>query len=152
MYSLQRAQGSLLAGTVWDWHWTLSPTRLYSRLIARFDETQSEPIIRVKFMNDSVSRRLSLAIIVAAAALATPALAIDCVRGYQRVQGNLIATPYCQDQSLAQVAREYGIPATASKIRNNPNYKKEVCRTVFNDIRIQTTCLNAGVPEGRGFR
>jgi len=89
-------------------------------------------------MNDSVSRRLSLAIIVAAAALATPALAIDCVRGYQRVQGNLIATPYCQDQYLAQVAR--------------PNYKKEVCRTVFNDIRIQTTCLNAGVPEGRGFR
>lgn len=89
--------------------------------------------------------RLAPAIVVII--FATPASAIDCVRGFQRVQGNLIATPYCQDQYLAQVAREYSIRASASKIRNNPNYKKEVCRTVFNDIRVQTTCLNAGVPE-----
>jgi hypothetical protein len=103
-------------------------------------------------MTGSIKLGLRFALTVAAIIVGTSASAIDCVRGYQRVQGNLIATPYCQDQYLAQVAREYGIPATASKIRNNPNYKKEVCRTVFNDIRIQTTCLNAGVPEGRGFR
>lgn len=90
-----------------------------------------------------------LATAVAATIIATPASAIKCVKGYQRVQGNLLATPYCQDQYLAQVAREYGIRASASKIRNNPNFKKEVCRTVFTDIRVQTTCLNAGVPEGR---
>ena len=81
------------------------------------------------------------------------AAGIKCERGYQRVQGNLIATPYCQDAYLAQVAREYGLNASAKKIRNDPNYKKEVCRTVFSDIRVQTTCLNAGVPErpGGGF-
>jgi hypothetical protein len=89
---------------------------------------------------------------IAAILAATPASAIDCVRGYQRVQGNLIATPYCQDQQLAQVAREFGIPASAAKIRNNPNYKKEVCRTVASDIRVQLTCENAGVPEGRRGR
>ncbi len=89
---------------------------------------------------------------IAAIIVATPASAIDCVRGYQRIQGNLIATPYCQDQQLAQVARGYGIRASAAKIRNNPNYKKEVCRTVFNDIRVQITCMNAGVPEYRGGR
>ena len=90
-----------------------------------------------------------LATTVSATIIATPASAIKCVKGYQRVQGNLLATPYCQDQYLAQVAREYGIRASASKIRNNPNFKKEVCRTVFTDIRVQMTCLNAGVPEGR---
>jgi hypothetical protein len=84
----------------------------------------------------------------AAAALAAPAAAaIKCEKGFQRVQGNLIATPYCQDQYLAQVARQYGFKASAAKIRNNPNYKKELCRFVFNDIRVQETCLNAGVPE-----
>jgi hypothetical protein len=89
------------------------------------------------------------------AALSTPAAAgIKCKKGFQRVEGNLIATPYCQDQYLAQVAREYGFRASARRIRNDPNYKKEICRFVFNDIRVQTTCLNAGVPEyfgGGGF-
>lgn len=94
---------------------------------------------------------LSGAVIVAAFALATPAAAVKCDKGYQKVQGNLIATPYCQDQYLAQVARQYGLNASASKIRNNPNYKKEICRTVFSDIRVQETCLDAGVPEGYGF-
>lgn len=99
----------------------------------------------------SIELRLRFAITVAAIIVATPAIAIDCVRGFQRVQENLIATPYCKDQYLTQVAREYGIPATFSKIRNNPNYKKEVCRTVWTDIRVQLTCLQAGVPEGRRF-
>jgi hypothetical protein len=90
------------------------------------------------------------ALVLAAAGLATPAAAIKCVKGYQKVQGNLLSTPYCQDQYLAQVARQYGLRASASKIRNNPNYKKEICRTVFTDIRVQETCLNAGVPEAYG--
>ena len=81
--------------------------------------------------------------------MATPADAIDCDRGFQRVNGQFIATPYCQDEYLAQVAREYGLRATASQLRNNPNFKKEICRTVFTDIRVDVTCLQAGVPESR---
>ena len=87
---------------------------------------------------------------IVAAALATRAYAIDCSQGFQRVQGQLIATPYCQDEYLAQVARQYGLKASAAQLRNNPNFKKEVCRTVFSDIRVQTTCLDAGVPENFG--
>lgn len=87
--------------------------------------------------------------------LALPAAAfaggITCERGYQRVQGNLIATPYCQDQYLAEVARQYGFKASAKRIRSDPNYKKEICRYVFSDIRVQETCLSAGVPERPGF-
>jgi hypothetical protein len=103
-------------------------------------------------MSKSIRVCLRFTPAIAAIIVATPASAIDCVRGYQRVQGNLIATPYCQDQQLAQVAREYGIRASAAKIRNKPNYKKEICRTVWTDNRVQTTCLNAGVPERGGAR
>jgi hypothetical protein len=81
--------------------------------------------------------------------LATPAHAIDCIRGLQSVNGQSISTPYCQDAYLAEIAREYGLKASAAQIRNDPNFKKEICRTVFTDIRVQTTCEQAGVPERR---
>jgi len=87
--------------------------------------------------------------LVAAVAMAGPAAAITCRNGTQNVQGSWIATPYCQDLLLAQVARESGFPASAEKIRNNPNYKKELCRSVFTDIRVTDTCLSAGIPEYR---
>ena len=61
----------------------------------------------------------------------------------------MIYTPYCQDEYLAEVAREFGFKASAAKICNNPNFKKEICRFVFEDIRVQITCLQAGVPEYR---
>jgi hypothetical protein len=83
--------------------------------------------------------------------LAIPASAIECVRGFQRVQGNLIATPYCQDDLLAHVASEYGMHAGAANIRNNPNYKKEVCLLVGQDIRVQEHCQEV-LPQGRGVR
>lgn len=98
-------------------------------------------------------RNMSLALSAVVLLLSLPSAAwarIQCERGFQRVQGNLIATPYCQDEYLAQVAREYGFKASAARIRNDPNYKKEICRFVFSDIRVQTTCLNAGVPAKSG--
>ena len=111
-------------------------------------QNHSEPIVGGRFMARSIRLRLSFAIVVVAAFLAAPAsAAIKCKRGNQFVGGQWIATPYCQDQQLAQVAREYGIPASAAKIRNNPNFKMEVCRTVFNDIRVKITCEKAGIPK-----
>ena len=88
--------------------------------------------------------------LVAGAALASPAAAINCRNGAQLVQGNWLATPYCQDQYLAEVATERGFKTSASAIRNNPNHKKELCRFMFSDIRVQGTCLDAGVPEYNG--
>jgi hypothetical protein len=88
--------------------------------------------------------------LVAAATLASPAAAITCRDGAQLVQGNWLPTPYCQDQYLAQVATERGFKTSAAAIRNNPNHKKEICRFMFSDIRVQGTCLDAGVPEYQG--
>ena len=81
----------------------------------------------------------------------SPAHAIDCVEEYQRVSGNLIATPYCQDGYLARVAADFGMKASADKIRNNPSYKREVCRLVGHDIRVQSICNNE-IPRGRSGR
>jgi hypothetical protein len=80
-----------------------------------------------------------------------PAAAIECRDGYQRISGNDIATPYCQDEYLAVVARRYGMKASGEKIRNNPNYKREVCRLVGQDIRVQTTCIDE-LPSSRSGR
>jgi hypothetical protein len=80
--------------------------------------------------------------------IGAPALAeIKCQDGSQLVQGNWLATPYCQDKLLAQVANARGFKTTFAAIRNNPNHKKEICRFLYTDIRVQMTCLDAGVPE-----
>lgn len=94
---------------------------------------------------------LSLTIALSAVALAAsgPAYAINCEQGYQRVQGNLIATPFCQDEYLARVARDFGLKASGERIRNNPSYKREVCRLVGRDIRVQTACVDEQ-STGRG--
>jgi hypothetical protein len=66
---------------------------------------------------------------------------IECRKGTQRVQGEWLVTPYCQDAYLAEVAREYGLKASAAAIRNNPNFKREVCLIVGHDIRVQQTSI-----------
>jgi hypothetical protein len=81
------------------------------------------------------------------AAVPSAAGPIQCERGFQRIKGDLLLTPYCQDDYLAEVARQYGFSASAQRIRSDPLYKKGLCRYVFNDIRVQETCLSAGVPE-----
>ena len=65
-------------------------------------------------------------------AAATPAsAAIKCQDGNQLIQGNWMATPYCQDALLAQVANARGFKTSFAAIRNNPNHKKELCRFLF---------------------
>jgi len=99
-------------------------------------------------MTTPTALRLSCAAVFAAAVFVAPAsAAINCKRGNQLVSGQWIATPYCQDQYLAEVARKSGFKASAAKIRNNPNYKKNLCQYMYSDIRVQQTCLDAGVPQ-----
>jgi hypothetical protein len=83
--------------------------------------------------------------------VAGPALAIECNKGYQRVQGQDLATPYCQDNYLAEVARSFGVRTSAEAIRNNPSTKREVCRLVGRDIRVQSNCASVD-GSGRGGR
>ena len=74
--------------------------------------------------------------------------AIKCVRGYQIVKGiGPIATPYCQDNLVAQVAREHGIKVTDREIRLNPNTKNDVCIVIGSDIRVTQAC-SGYTPDG----
>ena len=88
----------------------------------------------------------------AAAAIAAPAEArIVCKDGYQASGGQYIATPYCQDELVAQVARQYGMRVSSAEVRNNPNTKRNVCQFVGRDIRIYQACIDANSAGRRGF-
>lgn len=83
-------------------------------------------------------------------AAAIPAEAkIQCSKGYQNVAGSMIATPYCQDNYVGAVAREYGLKVSDAAIRENPNLKRHVCQLVGRDIRIYQTCIDANAVGGR---
>lgn len=89
-----------------------------------------------------------------AAALAMIALApanagIVCKDDYQKVGGSYISTPFCRDNYLARVARQYGVKVSNIAIRENPNLKKEVCRLVGRDIRVQGACDPEDTGRGR---
>ena len=68
---------------------------------------------------------------------------IKCSGEYQVIRGQgQIATPYCEDQYLARVARGYGIRVSASAIRQSPSRKEEVCRVIGHDGRVASICHN----------
>jgi len=101
-----------------------------------------------KWRNFLTNLSVTLALL---AVTATQAQAIECKDGYQRVRGDQLATPYCQDAYLAEVASTYGMKASAAKIRNNPNFKREICRFIGHDIRVQSNCQQE-LPSGRSGR
>lgn len=86
-----------------------------------------------------------------AAAWAPAEAKIDCRDGYQRVAGAWLSTPYCRDLQVAEVAREYGMKASAVEIRNNPHYKRDVCRIVGQDIRVKQACEEVLPDDSGGF-
>ncbi len=65
---------------------------------------------------------------------------IVCHDGFQVVNGREISTPYCNDNYLAAVARQYGVKATDAGVRNNPSLKDQICRLAGSDIRIKSYC------------
>lgn len=85
------------------------------------------------------------------AAVAPAEARIACRQGFQIVNGSPIATPYCQDELVAQVAREHGMKVSAYAIRENPNFKRNVCQFVGRDIRIYQACIDANSVGRRGF-
>lgn len=103
-------------------------------------------------MSEHVYKALMPAIaLVAIAGVSTPAAAkIKCIGPFQVVRGvGEIATPYCEDNYLAKVARDYGVRVSASAIRNSPGKKDEVCRLVGHDHRVRNSCSGSR-PEDHG--
>jgi hypothetical protein len=73
---------------------------------------------------------------------------IRCDGNYQIINGQPHATPYCQDEHLAQVARSYGLSVSGSAMRNSPSEKQRVCQFLGSDIRVREACQGYG-PDGR---
>lgn len=99
---------------------------------------------------------LRIPIIAAVAAFvaigAAPAEAkIRCHEGFQNVSGAQLATPYCQDLYVAQVARTYGIKVSDEAVRNNPSVKRNVCQMIGRDNRVHIACVDANSVGRRGF-
>jgi hypothetical protein len=90
------------------------------------------------------SRRVVATATITAGVLAplAPATAIECRNGYQRVAGNEIATPYCQDEYLAVVARDFGIKTTGAEVRRDWGRKREICRLIGQDNRVRGACAS----------
>lgn len=74
---------------------------------------------------------------------------IVCHKTVQKSSGQWIVTPYCQDQYLAKVARDYGIRVSAETVRQNPNRKQHICRLVGQDIRVRDICRSVNPYGGR---
>jgi hypothetical protein len=67
--------------------------------------------------------------------------AIKCQNQYQVIAGTgLVPTPYCEDNYLAAVAREYGIGVSGRAIRASYNLKRSVCYRVGHDHRLNNIC------------
>ncbi len=93
--------------------------------------------------------QIILSTIAIAGMATTPASAkIRCNGPYQIVQGNELATPYCGDNYLAQVARGYGSSVSARAIRQNPSKKEEICNWIGHDTRVQDICAGFRNDEG----
>jgi len=72
---------------------------------------------------------------------AAPAEArIVCHDGYQQNSGGEVQTPYCQEEYLAQVAREHGMKVSGAQLRASYGLEREACQLSLNDIRVAEFC------------
>ncbi|MGH6865528.1 MAG: hypothetical protein ACREDO_05005 [Methyloceanibacter sp.] len=74
---------------------------------------------------------------------------IQCKGNFQVTKYGLIATPYCEEEQIAIVARSYGWKVTGSEVRNNPLKKVEICQILGSDVRLKGSCAGYA-PENFG--
>jgi hypothetical protein len=80
-------------------------------------------------------------------ALAAPgpaAARIQCHGNFQMTKYGPIATPYCEEEQIAFVARSYGQRVTGDQVRNNPLTKVYLCQTIGYDSRLKGSCAGYG--------
>ena len=77
--------------------------------------------------------------------LTSPAAArIECRGNFQVTKYGLIATPYCEEEQIAYVARSYGQNVTGAQVHNNPLTKVYLCQTIGYDSRLKGSCAGYG--------
>jgi len=69
---------------------------------------------------------------------------IECRGNFQVTKYGLIATPYCEEEQIAFVARSYGQKVTGSQVRNDPLLKVYLCQTIGYDNRLKGSCAGYG--------
>jgi hypothetical protein len=79
------------------------------------------------------------------AMLTVPAEArIQCRGNFQMTKYGPIATPYCEEEQIAFVARSYGQSVTGAQVRKNPLMKVYLCQTLGYDSRLKGSCAGYG--------
>ena len=74
-------------------------------------------------------------------ATALPASAkIRCEGNFQMTKNGPIATPYCEEEQIAKVARSLGANVTAAQVHNDPLKKVYLCQVYGQDIRLKGSC------------
>ncbi len=72
---------------------------------------------------------------------------LKCNGPYQIVQGQEIATPPCENNYIAKVARSYGYRVTGKQLSQNPNKKVHICAILGHDTRISSHCPYRNIPK-----
>ena len=90
--------------------------------------------------------KLSLAVLALAFAAGPASARIECRGNFQITKYGPIATPYCEEEQIAAVARSYGTKVTGSQVRNDPLKKVYLCQIYGSDIRLKGSCAGYG-PE-----
>jgi hypothetical protein len=65
---------------------------------------------------------------------------VECKGDFQVTKYGLIATPWCEEENIAVVARSYGWTVTGSEVRKNPLKKVYICQVLGRDIRLKGSC------------
>ena len=76
---------------------------------------------------------------------------IQCEGNFQMSKYGPIATPYCEEEQIAKVARAYGSKVTGSQVRNDPLTKVYLCQLYGHDVRLKGSCAGYS-PDSYGRR
>jgi len=97
-----------------------------------------EPAMR---RSHGISLASLVVMMLSAIALPEPAAArIQCQGNFQITKYGPIATPYCEEEQIAIVAKSYGWHVSASQVRNDPLKKIYVCQVLGSDVRLKDSC------------
>jgi hypothetical protein len=83
---------------------------------------------------------LWIAVLLTLAAISPAAAKIDCRGSFQITKYGPIATPYCEEENIANVARSYGIKVTGAEVRKDALKKVYLCQTIGDDTRLKGAC------------
>jgi len=85
-------------------------------------------------------------------AMAAPepaAARIECRGDFQSTKYGPIATPFCEEEQIAFVARSFGSNVTGAQVHNDPLTKVYLCQTIGWDWRLKGSCAGYG-PDAYG--